>query len=107
MMIPSTSVVCKSLSGSKRPVQSILRAYSHYPPARRRWSPPRAKSNIVYKRNIVVSERLSYADLEASLDPRQQDRESDEVDVCIIGGGTCQLALGYFNILISKKGPLD
>jgi electron-transferring-flavoprotein dehydrogenase len=43
------------------------------------------------KRTISIShQRL--ANTEESYDPRQQDRESDEVDVCIVGGGPAGLA---------------
>lgn len=32
--------------------------------------------------------------MDKSFDPREQDRESDEVDVCIVGGGKHTLILG-------------
>lgn len=47
-------------------------------------------------RSIVIAERRraisttplrKFADVDESLDPRLQFRESDEVDVCIVGGG--------------------
>ncbi|MCJ1317111.1 hypothetical protein MMC15_002433 [Xylographa vitiligo] len=33
-----------------------------------------------------------FADVDETFDPRQQDRESDEVDVCIVGGGPAGLS---------------
>ncbi|MCJ1399453.1 hypothetical protein MMC11_002655 [Xylographa trunciseda] len=33
-----------------------------------------------------------FADVDEDFDPRQQDRESDEVDVCIVGGGPAGLS---------------
>ncbi|KAI9786633.1 MAG: hypothetical protein M1839_006184 [Geoglossum umbratile] len=43
------------------------------------------------KRLFANSRRLRLAETEA-LDPRQQDRESDQVDVCIVGGGPSGLS---------------
>ena len=44
------------------------------------------------RRPISSSLRRRYADLEDSLDSENVDRESDEVDVCIVGGGPAGLS---------------
>ncbi|KAF2797402.1 electron transfer flavo protein-ubiquinone oxidoreductase-like protein [Melanomma pulvis-pyrius CBS 109.77] len=44
------------------------------------------------RRAISSTTRTRFADVEESFDPRQQDREVDEVDVCIVGGGPAGLA---------------
>ena len=44
---------------------------------------------LTQRKNFSATALHSHADVEDVSDPRQQDRESDEVDVCIVGGGTC------------------
>lgn len=43
------------------------------------------------RRAISSTARRTFADVDDSFDPRQQERESDEVDVCIVGGGPAGL----------------
>ena len=65
------------------------RAYSHFPPTRRRFLLQQSRQNcLLITRNFSVTPRRSFADVDDSFNPLQQDRESDEVDVCIVGGGT-------------------
>ena len=70
--------------------QSIKRAYSHFPPARRRYllQGSRVHPTCTNQRALTTASVQKFADVDSSFDPRQQDRESDEVDVCIVGGGT-------------------
>ena len=44
---------------------------------------------LTQRRTFSATALRSRADVGDVLDPRQQDRESDEVDVCIVGGGKC------------------
>lgn len=44
------------------------------------------------RRAISSTARSRFADVDDAFDPRQQERESDEVDVCIVGGGPAGLA---------------
>ncbi|KAF2016151.1 hypothetical protein BU24DRAFT_450740 [Aaosphaeria arxii CBS 175.79] len=44
------------------------------------------------RRTISSTARRRLADVDDAFDPRQQERESDEVDVCIVGGGPSGLA---------------
>ena len=51
----------------------------------------RARESILpvqTQRALTTASVQKFADVDSSFDPRQQDRESDEVDVCIVGGGT-------------------
>ena len=61
----------------------------HIAPARRRrLCEPRQPLHLARYRNgfsTTVKQRL--ADVNGILDPQQQERESDVVDVCIVGGG--------------------
>ncbi|MCJ1473806.1 hypothetical protein MMC13_002457 [Lambiella insularis] len=71
------------------------RRYSHFAPARRPrlYDGSRPVSRAVKERlafSTTPSRKL--ADIDGSFDPRQQDRESDEVDVCIVGGGPAGLS---------------
>ena len=76
-------------------LQCIKRAHSHFPPARRRclFQPPRPICFASPQRNLTTSICRKYADVDDSFDSRQQDRESDEVDVCIVGGGTSSISI--------------
>ena len=42
---------------------------------------------IPHQRAFSISIPRRFADINEDLDPRTVERESDEVDVCIIGGG--------------------
>ncbi|KAF2813811.1 electron transfer flavo protein-ubiquinone oxidoreductase-like protein [Mytilinidion resinicola] len=44
------------------------------------------------RRAITSTARSRLAEAQESFDPRQQERESDEVDVCIVGGGPAGLS---------------
>ncbi|KAF2191215.1 electron transfer flavo protein-ubiquinone oxidoreductase-like protein [Zopfia rhizophila CBS 207.26] len=44
------------------------------------------------RRAFSFATHTRFADVDDTFDPRQQDRESDEVDVCIVGGGPAGLA---------------
>lgn len=72
-------------------LQIPKRARSHFPPARRRcllqqWMP---SCPLTQRKTFSATALRSHADVGDVFDSRQQDRESDEVDVCIVGGGTC------------------
>ena len=70
------------------PVSLAPRAFSHFPPARRRCLfQSRPKPLSTYPRAFSTSPWRPLASVDESFDPKQQDRESDEVDVCIVGGG--------------------
>ena len=71
-------------------LQAFARAHSSFAPARRRclYERPGPKIPVEKKRRAFsISSSRRFADVDDSFDPRQQDRESDEVDVCIVGGG--------------------
>ncbi len=64
--------------------------------AQRRGSSRRQHHLVVSKRAFSTSSRTLYAQVEESLDFRNQERESDQVDVCIVGGGNrpaCSLTI--------------
>jgi len=44
------------------------------------------------RRAFTSAHRRHFASVDDSFDPRQQERESDEVDVCIVGGGPAGLS---------------
>jgi hypothetical protein len=69
------------------------------------WSPaqrplvPGSRSNL--ERRLPIARQTSqrafsvtnfrrFADVQEDFDPKSVERESDEVDVCIVGGGVCQ-----------------
>lgn len=65
-----------------------LRPHSWFPPARRRIFLQRPKRTPpTTTRSFTTSSLRRFADVNDSLELRQQDRESDQVDVCIVGGG--------------------
>ena len=55
--------------------------------SRRRATSNRQGHVAVPTRSLSTSKARRYASVEESLDIREQDRESDQVDVCIVGGG--------------------
>ena len=67
------------------------RRYIHFAPARRRYIYERKRLLVPpYNRCFSTTHRRRLASVEErAIDPRQLDRESDEVDVCIVGGGVC------------------
>ncbi|KAF2661123.1 electron transfer flavo protein-ubiquinone oxidoreductase [Lophiostoma macrostomum CBS 122681] len=57
------------------------------------WSFYRPAVRIAGQRRAISSTaRTRFADVDDAFDPRQQEREADEVDVCIVGGGPAGLA---------------
>ncbi|MCJ1431399.1 hypothetical protein MMC27_000751 [Xylographa pallens] len=70
------------------------RRYSYFAPARRRCLYDRRRPfNPAITRNAFsTTSQQRFADVDETFDPRQQDRESDEVDVCIVGGGPAGLS---------------
>jgi hypothetical protein len=70
---------------------AALRCPFYFFPTRRRFSqhsPARPAFIAGQRRAFSKTLRTRYATVEDSIDPRDQPRESDEVDVCIVGGGT-------------------
>ncbi|MCJ1312655.1 hypothetical protein MMC25_006330 [Agyrium rufum] len=75
--------------------RSCARTYTAFSPARRRFTLQGGRRwRAVQKNRPSQSTAISrgLASVDDSFDPRQQDRESDEVDVCIIGGGPAGLS---------------
>ncbi|MCJ1389163.1 hypothetical protein MMC18_002018 [Xylographa bjoerkii] len=70
------------------------RRFSYFAPARRRCLYDRRRPiNLAYTRHAFsTTSQRKFADAVENFDPRQQDRESDEVDVCIVGGGPAGLS---------------
>ena len=86
---PVSSLAKISLSTSNVFLLTARRAYSHFPPTRRRYLLQQSRHNfpLTGRRSFSITPWRGFADVDESFDPRQQDRESDEVDVCIVGGG--------------------
>ena len=89
--VPEISLAKRRLATPIVHLQIPKRARSHFPPARRRcllqqWMP---NVTLTQRRTFSATALRSHADVGDVFDPREQDRESDEVDVCIVGGGTC------------------
>ena len=81
-------VTRRGLSTLHSPIPIVARAFSHFPPARRRYLfQSRPKPLSTGTRAFSASPLRPLAAVDDTFDPRQQDRESDEVDVCIVGGG--------------------
>ena len=107
--IPVSSLTRRSLTVSHVSLPITRRAYSHFPPTRRRRCPPQqARSNclLFFRRTLSTTPRRCLADIGDSFDPREQERESDEVDVCIVGGGMsrCNPPLGFAKF-VSQDPP--
>jgi electron-transferring-flavoprotein dehydrogenase len=75
---------------------STFRSLHNYAPARRRTPgltrPARPVFIAGQRRSISSSISRRYADIDDSFDPSTVERESDEVDVCIVGGGPAGLS---------------
>ncbi|KAI9873208.1 MAG: hypothetical protein M1830_000706, partial [Pleopsidium flavum] len=84
----------RSFTPLSRSLRIVARWQSQYAPARRRClvGKPRSIDIAGQKRALSTTPRRRFADVEESLDPRLQYRESDEVDVCIVGGGPAGLS---------------
>ena len=107
--IPVSFLTRRSLTGSHVSLPITRRAYSHFPPTRRRrCHPQQARSNglLIIRRTLSTTPQRCLADIDDSFDPREQERESDEVDVCIVGGGMfgCNPPLGSAEI-VSQDPP--
>ena len=85
MCIPRTTTTCAPPIA----LHFVRRAYSQFPPVRRRRLLQECRASPARKdtRTLAAATRQRYTDNELSSSYRQQDRESDEVDVCIVGGG--------------------
>ena len=84
----------RTLIGPAPPIRPLsIRTFSYFPPARRRWLLQQPRHNILplSQRTISTSPQRRFAAVDDAFDPRQQERESDQVDVCIVGGGTTHL----------------
>ncbi|MCJ1417328.1 hypothetical protein MMC32_003671 [Xylographa parallela] len=70
------------------------RRYSYFAPARRRclYDRRRPFSPAITRNAFSTTSQQKFAAVDETFDPRQQDRESDEVDVCIVGGGPAGLS---------------
>ncbi|MCJ1225997.1 hypothetical protein MMC12_002646 [Toensbergia leucococca] len=81
-------------SSASSSVPRAWRAHSHFSPARRRYLFQQSGFNALAtaRRTFSCTPFRTLADVDDSFDPRQQDRESDEVDVCIVGGGPAGLS---------------
>ena len=95
----ASRLLYRSVSGTAF-IQDILcsRATSirhlHIAPARLCES--RQLLNLVqYRNTFSTTAKRSLADVSDTFDPQQQERESDQVDVCIVGGGIFPLRSTY------------
>ena len=70
------------------------RAYSHFPPPRRRFLLQQARLPFrpMVPKQFSTSNIRRLAEVKGHWDPNAQDRESDQVDVCIVGGGPAGLS---------------
>lgn len=88
--LPAVTVGRTRLSSTLVSLPYTVRTYSHFPPARRRYLFQRSRDIClpVGRRTFASTPWRRFADVDDTFDPRQLDRESDQVDVCIVGGGT-------------------
>ncbi|KAF1959908.1 electron transfer flavo protein-ubiquinone oxidoreductase-like protein [Byssothecium circinans] len=91
---PLSVLITRRLLPSSRPVQinsrSLYRKARH---TRSVWDSHRPAFRIAGQRRGLSSTTYTrFAEQDDVSDPRQQDRESDEVDVCIVGGGPAGLS---------------
>lgn len=90
-----------------RPV--VLRCPFDFFPTRRRLSqlqPARSTFTAGQRRTFSSTLHTRYAAVEDSIDPRDQPRESDDVDVCIVGGGMSTVSCPAFPIVPSLQHQL-
>ncbi|KAL9602339.1 MAG: hypothetical protein Q9219_001905 [cf. Caloplaca sp. 3 TL-2023] len=71
-----------------------IRPHSWFPPAKRRllFQRPRQPCRPAGPKAFSTAPLRRFAQVDDSFDPRQQERESDQVDVCIVGGGPAGLS---------------
>jgi hypothetical protein len=91
------------------PRPSAVRCPFDFFPARRRvahCSPARSAFIAGQRRAFSNTLRTRYAQVEDSIDPRDQPRESDQADVCIVGGGKPTNFVAY-QIYLPSRIPQD
>lgn len=71
----------------------------HQPLLRKATSP----RHIATGRAFSISAARRFADVNDSFDPKSVDRESDEVDVCIVGGGMSLRTLSLLRLISSRS----
>ena len=100
-----SSLARRSLTTSNVLVLTARRAYSHFPPTRRRCLLQQSRHDclLIRRKNFSTTPWRRLADVDDSFDPLQQDRESDEVDVCIVGGGMSYGTLHPSSMLMSCR----
>ena len=77
---------------SSRPVVRVAPC-STLSTCQRQWPRRRASPTLIgQRRALSLTARRLLAEVSDDFDPRQEDRESDQVDVCIIGGGPAGLS---------------
>src|SRR6266536_1942819 len=77
-----------------RPTRLPRRTFLTQSQQRPRYLACQTNASLLYtNRGFSTTPRPRYADGDESFDPRLQDRESDEVDVCIVGGGAINCLL--------------
>ena len=88
-ILPCMSIPRTTTCAPQTALHCVRRAYSHFPPARRRHLLQKCRASPARKgkRTFIAATRQRLADNDSSSSYRQQDRESDGVDVCIVGGG--------------------
>ncbi|KAL8862055.1 MAG: hypothetical protein Q9178_001510 [Gyalolechia marmorata] len=92
--IPALPAVRCTLAAPSTTYLRTLRPRSWFPSARRRvlFQTSRPSARPTATRPFSTSKLKPLADVDDAFDPRQQDRETDDVDVCIIGGGPAGLS---------------
>ena len=102
-----SSLARRSLTTSNVSLLTARRAYSHFPPTRRRCLLQQSRHNclLISRRTFSTTPCRGRADVDVSLDPLQQDRESDEVHVCIVGGGMSSGTLPWKHANVSQDPP--
>ncbi|KAI9698614.1 MAG: hypothetical protein M1820_007413 [Bogoriella megaspora] len=86
---------CSRFHFQPHAIKSAPRAACLSPPHIRRnlWLQHRPASILAgQRRRLSTSPRRRLAEVSDAFDPRQQGRESDQVDVCIVGGGPAGLS---------------
>lgn len=107
--LPDIFLANRRLTTSTGLLQIPKRARSHFPPARRRCLLQQCMPNapLTQRKFFSATALRPRAETKNVFDPRQQDRESDEVDVCIVGGGTFHETATFDILLKSMKDLLD
>lgn len=92
-LVSVTRGTASCLSSSLRCL-TLSRAYSRFSPTRRRFLLQQARLPFrpTVSQHFSTSKQHRLAEVKDNFDPNTQDRESDEVDVCIVGGGPAGLS---------------